>query len=452
MLWHLKIALLISASLSSLSYAKSLHVSKSGSDLSGNGSESKPWMTPEYGAKQLNSGDTLLIHPGTYTLSQENLPSDKNDMNRARALVSPPSGINGTIDSPIIIKSTGDGKVFLDAGSSPQWAAIGTNSGDYLEIDGFSIRGAAILWSTKGAILKNCNLFGGIDTPQSNNGDNFGAVVRVENCIDCLVQNNLLHDNQIGITLANSPLLIEYDSTNLIIENNDIYNSVGIGIRLKDNPNQVHIRNNYIYDNYLSGIQGANQDSGFDIFIYKNIIRNNNISGGKEYGGISQLVEVIGWQIYNNTFINNKNADIRTNYSQALSDIEAWNNLHVNNNENFYSVGWFNSGASFSSQWKYSDYNNFYGNSSWVERSNIWNTLEAFSNAVKFDSNSISANPNFINIAGKHSKSFQRTSYPKNGRGGEFEQVMGAYITGNETIGSNGIRKTPKSPAEPIIN
>lgn len=419
------------------------HVALSGSDSSGNGSSTSPWRTPEYGAKQLGPGDILSIHAGTYALSTSNLPSGQTAMHRARALVSPPTDVSGSASSPIIIRSAGDGTVLLDAGTSPQWPAVGTNSGDYLTLDGLSVRGAAILWSTTGSTVKNCNLFGGIDTPLSNGGDNFGVVLRVELCTDCLVRNNLLHDNQSGITRDNSPLLIEYDSTNLIVENNDVYNSVGIGIRLKDNPEQVHIRNNYFYDNFNSGLQGANQDSGNDVFIYRNIFRNNNTSKEQGYGGVSQLVELRSWRIYNNTFVNNGAADIRSNFA-GTEDTQAWNNIYYNNDGLFYSVGWSSTGATFAGQWTYSDYNVFFGSANWEERSTSWNSLSSFSSARGFDSNSVTTDPGFKNANGTAPSDFKRNAYPTNGRGGSYPDVIGAYVTGNEQIGSAGVRLTPK--------
>jgi parallel beta-helix repeat protein len=424
-------------------FSAEYHVSTIGNDSMGDGSEANPWRTPEYGAKQLlQAGDTLLIHSGTYSVSASNLPSGHTETGRWIALVSPPSNVSGTAISPIVIKSYGDGPVLLDAGTSPQWPAVGTNIGDYLVVDGVSVRGAAILWGTTGSVIKNSNLYGGIDTPLSNDGDNFGCVVRLENCESCTIKNNILHDNQIGITRGNSPLLIEYDSTNILIENNDFYNSVASGIFLKDNPETVTIRNNYIYDNYTSGIWGAAQDNGNNVFIHNNIIRNNNTSNSEADAGITQLVYLNNWQIYNNTFYNNGVSDIRTMYDREISNIQAWNNIHYNDNP-FYRVGYPDTGATFATTWTYSDYNQFYGASkSWIDHAKTYTSLSDYSTATGFDSNSVTTDPGFINPGGTSASDYKRSSYANNGRGGAYKSVMGAYITGLELI---GFGKRPKS-------
>jgi len=417
------------------------HVALNGNDTSGTGSESAPWRTPEYGAKQLTSaGDTLIIHAGTYTLNRGNLPSGHDSMERYRALVSPPVNVSGTSGNPITIKAYPGDAVLLDAGSSPDWPAVGTNSGDYLVVDGLSVRGAVILWGTTGSVIKNSNLYGGIDTPQSNGGDNFGAVLRLEYCSDCIVQYNLLHDNQVGITQANSPLIIEYDSTNLIIENNDIFNSVGIGIRLKDNPESVTIRFNHIYDNTLSGIQGANQDQGNNVYIHHNIIRNNNTSNSAEDGGIKGLVLLHSWEIYNNTFYENHVADIRVLYDSA-NDMKFWNNIHYQSSS-YYRAGFSSTGASFSDVIAYSDFNNFYNSGNWKNLNTTFNSLNDLKSNTGYDVNSVVSNPGFILAGGKNAVDYKRASYPLNGRGGVYDSVMGAYVTGFELIGS-GLQPKP---------
>jgi hypothetical protein len=444
MIYFAKLSLFFILSVLTIADVRSeiFHVALHGNDASGTGSELAPWRTPEYGAKQLVlAGDTLLIHAGTYTLNSGNLPPEHNSMGRWRGLVSPPEDVSGTSGNPITIKAYPGDTVLLDAGSSPQWPAVGTNLGDYLVVDGFSVRGAAILWGTTGSVIKNCNLYGGIDTPISNGGDNFGAVLRLENCTDCIVQYNLLHDNQVGITLANSPLIIEYDSTNLIIENNDIFNSVGIGIRLKDDPESVTIRFNHIYDNTLSGIQGANQGQGNDIYIHHNVIRNNNTSNNADDGGIKGLVLLRNWEIYNNTFSENNGSDIRILYNSA-NDMKFWNNIHHQSNY-YYRTGFSSTGASFSDVITYSDYNTFHNSGNWQSLNTSFNNLSNFSSNTGHDASSVISNPGFIFAGGTNAEDYKRTSYTINGRGGAYESVMGAYVTGFELIGSG---RRPKSP------
>jgi len=410
-----------------------LYVATTGSDLTGDGSEGNPWRTPEFGAKQLTAGDTLVIQSGTYVLDAANLPVGETTTDRDRALVSPSRNVSGTALNPITIKGAAGASVFLDAGASPQWPAAGTNGGDYLVLDNVTVRGCAILWGSDNSVVKNCDLYGGIDTPIANGGDNFGCVLRVENTTNAVVQNNIMRDNQLGITQDNSPLLMCYSSTGLVVENNDVYGSVGMGLRFKDEPNNVTVRYNYIYDNVQSGISSSNQVQGYNIDIYQNVIRNNNTANNGSHGGIRCNILVSGWNIYNNTFYENGYADVRALYD-TTDDINLWNNIH-SNSVHFYRAGFSSTGSQFSTVITYSDYNQFHNGGDWQTRSTNYTTLASYSSGETLDSNSLDTDPNFVNAGGLTAEDYKRTSYPANGRSGVYEDVMGAYVTGNETIG-----------------
>lgn len=414
--------------------AGAVYVATTGNDSTGDGSIGSPWRTPEFGAKQLTSaGDALVIKAGTYVLDAANLPAGHTTTARYIALVSPPDNISGTALNPIIIKAAIGETVLLDGGASPSWPTVGTNLGDYITIDGVNSRGSAILWGVTGCIIKNCDLYGGIDTPVSNGGDNFGCVVRTENAVDCSIINNKLHDNQTGITQANSPLLIEYDTTNLVVEFNEVYNSVGIGLRFKDDPETIIVRNNFIHDNVWSGVQGSNQDLGNNIAIYNNVFLNNNTANNGSYGAISGLVDLDGWEIYNNTFYGNGVCDVRMLYD-AATDYNIWNNVH-NQAGDYYLSGFSSSGSLISTVLTYSDYNNFFGGGSWQSQSTVYANLSAFNTALSYDGNSVTTDPSFINAGGTTPADYKRTSYTANGRGGAYEAVMGAYVDGTEQIG-----------------
>ncbi len=453
----LTVALLVSTS---TLFASEYHVSLNGSDTQGDGSISNPWRHPEYGAKQLQAGDTLYIHEGTYLISPNNSPETSPE--RHKPMISPWAGTQGSASSPITITSYQDDHVFLDGGTTPPYPVIGaagSGGGSYVIIDGFTIRGAATLMWVDNSIIQNCDISGGLDCPQGNGGDAFGNVVRVEGGDGNIIRHNKLHDNQIGITRGNSPLLMEYDCSNLTIENNEIYNSVAAGIYLKDNPENVTIRYNHIYNNYYAGVQGANQDQGHDIKIYQNILKRNNTSNDPDRGAIHIHVYIDGLKIYNNTFIDSGVADIRAVWGTGVADIQVWNNIFISSNKH-YDLGSYGSGNNFSDDWTYSNFNNF-SNGSWHDRSSTWDTLTAYQNgnSKNFDRDSHTNDPLFVNPTGDSPEDYKRTSYPSDGRGGAYAPVIGAYITGNETIGysdDGGGGQTSPAPSAPsnftIIN
>ena len=86
-----------------------------------------------------------------------------------------------------------------------------------------------------------------------------------------------------------------------------------------------------------------------------------------------------------------------------------------------------------------SDYNDFYrtsGSLAWnLNYATNYSSIATWRAVTGFDTNSIAANPLFVNAGGSTAADYKRTSYPANGRGGAYSNVMGAYITGNEVIG-----------------
>jgi hypothetical protein len=82
-----------------------VHVSKEGSDDSGNGSESRPYKTIKRAQSSADAGDTILIHAGTY---KETIRLKKS----------------GTSDKPITLKAAdGPGSVTIDV-DGKEYAAV----------------------------------------------------------------------------------------------------------------------------------------------------------------------------------------------------------------------------------------------------------------------------------------------------------------------------------------
>lgn len=413
--------------------AADYHVTTTGSD--GNGctnATTDACLTPVFGASKLTAaGDNLYIHAGTYAV--EGATSAYH-----AAAIYPRS--DGTAENRITIRSWPGDTVILDGGESPTNGIIGLGNNptwyDYITIKGLTIIGQVKLMYGDYAILEDCDISGGGDSFDSDTG--FGDVLFIAGT-GTTVRNNRLHDNAIaGGGVNNSPLIMEYDSTDLIIENNDIYNSVGAGIHLKDNPETVTVRYNYFHDNQYSGLNVGVQDTGHNVNIYQNIFRNNSIDGSGTLfrGQLHLLAFVDGINIYNNTFSSgNYWADISHGDSTATS-ISAWNNISYNPVARHYDIG-SDGGNARITQWLYADYNNFYNDVSWKNGGSVYSTIADWRSASSFDTHSVITDPGFINASGNWTAAtdYKRVSYTTNGRGGAYTSVMGAYITGNEVIG-----------------
>jgi hypothetical protein len=109
----------------------------------------------------------------------------------------------------------------------------------------------------------------------------------------------------------------------------------------------------------------------------------------------------------------------------------------------------------------YADYNAYYGGGYWNLNYNDqynYNTLTDWRTATNLDSNSIISNPLFVNAGGTSPEDYklQAGSPARIGRGGSYASVMGAYITGSETIGytaSESVDTTaPAAPSGLSVN
>ena len=415
---------------STQAYAANYHLSTIGSNSTGDGSLGNPWRTPEYGATQLQPGDTLNIHEGTYYV---------NGTSHDKGAILPAHG-GSSENTRVIIKNYEDDTVIIDGGSAPTEAILGTWYGiDYITFKGLIIKGLVVLEGTKNSIIEDCDISVGGETGE---GMHFGCVLWIENTENCTVRNCYIHDNNYQPGSGND-LVYEYNTTNLIFENNEVYNSVAAGLALKDNPETIYVRYNIFRDINLSGIWCANQDDGHNIYIYQNIFRNCNKSNKQEKAAVKTLIDAKNIQIYNNVFDNNKGMDIFVPCSKVTWS--AWNNIHINSEQYFLMIrtDW---SASLDDV-DYLDHNSYYAPSKWYDGTTR-STLSDWRSATGFDTNSLDFNPQFVDPT-NHDYHLKDGSPCKNGgRGGSFATVMGVYISGVETIGplDNNVVQVPSPP------
>lgn len=366
------------------------------------------------------AGDTVYARHGTYNITGGNY-----DANR-------PSNSGSSASIPITFMPYPGESATLEGGVCPTGTVFSFYQRNYIVLDGFTIHGQISLRTTTGSIIQNCDISIGGD---EWSGYNFGDVIYTEGDTNCIIKNNRIHDNCINASdRGNSPLVMSYGSTNLTIENNDIYNSVGHGIYLKSDPNNPTVKLNYIYDNYYSGLATAIQHSahtGGDV--YQNIFRANNSGNNDDYGGnVGFINYMTGMNFYNNTLVNGTAAGVKLNYTGTAT-------YNVFNNLFYASVGYHilihYSGVL--SSLSYLDYNGYYGGATFYDDDRTPSAM-SFANWQTYtetEQNSVIIDPGFANATGTTAADFKRSSYAANGRGGAYPSVMGAYITGTECIG-----------------
>lgn len=418
------------------------YVATTGNDTTGDGSASNPWRTPAYGASRLTTdGKTLYLRAGTYDVD--------TSIDYLTCAISPRAN-NCTISAypgESVTLRGGRSGVY---GAFPAGGVIGSmsNTSGTL-IYGLGIQGMAVfagcVAGTRANRIERCTITVGGDGWTTN--VNQGGVVFIDNAASVEIVNCKLTGNSQSPspTPANNGLVMCYDCNGLLIENCNVYGSVGTGITMKDDVQNVVIRYNWIRDNNASGIWTGNNPvyvshakSGE---IYQNIIANNNASNPEsdEHGGICLNVYESRFDIYNNTFHRNYNAEFVDRISQVPWTF--FNNLCYASRLHFLSHPY----SSDPLPTQYLDFNGYYGSANWYYNRAAYSSLSAWRALIEpilgitVDGNSVLTDPGFLNASSSWSlpTDYRRASYAANGRGGSYASVMGAYVTGTEIIGAS---------------
>jgi hypothetical protein len=417
---------------SSLSYAGTYYVSPTGSagwSSCTNINSSCSWQTAMANA---TAGDTVYFRTGIYDPGTS-CPSEWD-------LVGIGPKNSGTATNPITFKAyPGENPVILScADSMPAFGAVNVS---YIVWDGFS--GTTVdnpptpavpaggevwlflYWNSTGSVVKNCKFTGNARTVYKN-----AAPVRIEQSSNNEVTNNFIQGMTGNSNAVNTAGIWLFDSTGAKVHNNTIFNCMN-GIMQKTGPNV----NNAIYKNFIYSItsEGIVLDEqaigGSGDTVYQNVLVNVGYIAIDVYPDTDANQFQSNYQIYNNT-VYGSSTGIET--GQDARNNQIWNNIiqQVSAAEDHPLVRYY-TGASMPS---YSNYNDFYSPSAlWnLNYTTDYSSLAAWTAATGFDVNSVTTDPQFIAAGGSKVTNYKRVSYPANGKGGT---VMGAYMTGNESIG-----------------
>ncbi|MBE3100519.1 MAG: right-handed parallel beta-helix repeat-containing protein [Acidobacteria bacterium] len=413
-----------------------------GEDVAGAGTVAKPWKSPWYADKQIQPGDTVIVHArrdgGAYFNGNQPVIGAQTPKTVWKAAP-------GEVVRLSLTREWGKSR-WEEAKKGGTTVSVGA---DHVTVDGFHIWGSLYV-GTKGddVLIENCDLSGGPDF------QGFPAVLRTRGDSsepwdlpeNVTIRNCKLHDNlkAMGQGPNNDAALLLYSSRNVIVENCEFYRTLRHAIMFKARPDRYTIRNNYFHD-LPNGVEGATSAPRTWSRIH------NNLFANCESGVGPQGSNPDGFFVYNNTFYNCKE-DIYWWYCAA--------NFHFFNNIHYHTDGG-GKYQKFDERWeagRYSflDFNNYYtanATTQWFlngrDRASDLASWRAYlktegAGPAVGERNSRSDDPGFLNASGKFEKpeDFKRKTCPKDGRGGDWPAVMGAYSTGDEVIGP-----LPRKPA-----
>lgn len=245
-------------------------------------------------------------------------------------------------------------------------------------------------------------------------------LIRIEKCNGTKAVNNRLH-GMTGIGVNTSAVWV-FDGQDIEVHNNTI-SSCANGIMQKTGPN---IGNKYYYNLIHTitayGIYLNEQfEAGQQCQVFQNIIINSGI--GIHLEGVTSSRTVNNYLVFNNTISGVHSGITLTEFCR---DAEIWNNIVHNANSPF--VRYYD-GLSLPS---YSDYNNYFHPSEhrWIlNYSTAFTSLVNWTTSTNLDVHSVTTDPEFANTNGTNSTDYKRATYTANGRGGDHQTVMGAWLS-----------------------
>jgi len=437
------------------------------------GSALFPWKTIQHGVNQLTLGQRLYVRQSVQPYF-EPYRSYGTDLGGITIDVSgTPSNkiyIEGYPGDTVVINQQRGKSIYraetgaLDVASdSKALTGFYINKGNYIVIKNFEITQTA----ASGIMFNPAEHNLGVEIEGNNihhiyGSDNVGGI-RLDHADYAIIRNNIIHDiMSTGGTsnpYNNEPYKLDsgihgYQPGNALIEYNVIYN-VDRGIFAKASDvhglNAATVRRNVFFNNGHSAfaleVQGAGSAPALNAKFYENIVYNSR--GGVSSGLAETSGQSANIDIYNNTFYN-------LDYGVSLTGqigISIYNNIFSNiQGMNIASK----KAAPYSNKFDYLD-NNLYFNEGrewalelYAANNEILRSLAAWKQAYSNsrlsdlssnpDVNSISAEPQFINIANNNftvKASSPASPVYQNGR---YKDGIGAYGMGAVVIGISGLR------------
>jgi len=421
-------------------YARDIYVSPTGS---GSSFTLASPGSAQAGIAAAQPGDTVMFLNGTYVDSSSTW---QHSFNPSRS---------GTADNPITYKAVNQLGAIVRKNTNGV-TAIGIQGRSHIIIDGFKSQGLLQIYSHSNyCVIKNCEVTRG-SIQGTDTSLNWG--IAVVDSSNCTVQNNYVHDmDNSGNHSHNTACIMVFGDSNYnVFEFNTVDGGDNIGCAygtkgggMDDNIWRYNFGKDCVVTGFLSMGTTAGGGEHYRNKVYNNVIINTPRFFQSYKGGHD-------WQLFNNSAYNvEKFVDFGYfTDSNIPSDHTIYNNLAQSVTDTVYyrdasSPSWP------SNFFTYCDFNQMYDVNNWGRKSgstysslSSWRTVTS---SVPCDIHSITSIPNFVNPGGTAVTDYKRSSYPTNGRGGSYGSVIGAFITGNETIGytSDGPPLDTNAPAAP---
>ncbi|MEK7705120.1 MAG: MopE-related protein, partial [Myxococcota bacterium] len=325
---------------------------------------------------------------------------------------------SGTAGHPITFMAYPGHTPRVNGCISNESPAFGARDVDYIIWDGFSSgtlhdsdreNWFFLYWNSNYSIVRNCT-FAGIDSALGD-GHRNSAPIRVEDAHDVEIYDNDLRCS--GGQVINSACVYLFAAVRTKVHHNTMHEG-DYGVMQKINVNTDNeIYNNFIHSLAYSGVVLTEENvDGSGHKVHHNVFVDIGQIAVETYPNGTALQH--GAQFFNNTIHNARDGIVLSEDSRSG---QVWNNIIAQPTRAFLT---YDTGAALPA---YCDYNNFHGSGTRTEEAG-------------YDTHSITTDPGFVNAGGMTPESYKRTSYPTNGRGAPFDSVMGAYVTGDELIGT----------------
>ena len=293
------------------------HVSTTGSDETGDGSEENSFATIQYGIDKTPEYDSLFVHEGTYV---ENILLNKDiivfGQNRETTIID--GGANGVV---VLIAGSEDFimieiKTFtIKNGYNWNQEGGGIKAQNSVKIsnivvsENYSENGAGIYLSNGNPIINNVHII-------NNNAEDNGGGIQLQNCSplfeSVIIENNIATQEGGGILSRNSSSVFE----NVIIKNNKT-NDFGGGACFFESSAEFY--NSLILNNESSTGGISLYDGSSLIMLNSNVI--GNVSTQDDEGG--------GVHLYDDSNVNITSTIIRNNFPFEINFKDDGNSISV---------------------------------------------------------------------------------------------------------------------------